>query len=197
MIDAITKSHALLMANLTPEQRREFEAAEAFRVKIKDETYELRPDITERLSDHARFCAIIPGLPVYDQMLARKLYLEHDPEAFFRAANHFKPCTRPSFNRIDPSSVWRYFRVALMRESSQHGMDPRLVEVRWAPPLNTNTYELCAIYAGRYNMRRVLDAGHLYSDNLAAVIDTEAQHIAGYISRMVDLEMTKGSGVMP
>ena len=193
MIDPVSKSRALLNANLTPEQRRELSIKDCFTVEAKGEIYEVRADITERLRDHARFCAVIPGLPVYDQMLARKLYLEHDPEGFFKAATTFEAGQR----RRDLGLTWHYFRAVLIREFSARGMDPRLIEIRWIPMLNRAALELSAIYAGRHKAQRILDLEQLYVDDLAAVIDAEAQYLAVYISRLVDLERTKGPGITP
>lgn len=102
MDDAILKSRQLLIDNLTPGQRHEFEIAGKFTVKTKGGDCEVKPGTTERLHDKKHFCATIPGLPVYDQMLARKLYLEQDPESFFKMANQFNFEIRWNLNNIRP-----------------------------------------------------------------------------------------------
>lgn len=180
MIDPVAKSRELLNANLTPEQRREFAVKDCFTVEVKDETYELRPDITERLSDHAKFCAVIPGLPVYDQMLARKLYLERDPEAFFKAANLFQFDGRRRFSgyRIDVGLAEQLFKIALMRRFSERGMDARLVEIRMEQCLNILAYEITVIYAGKWAISHSFDREHFYVDNLASILEAEAGYFA-------------------
>ena len=180
MNNALAKSRSLLLENLTPEQRREFEAREAFTVEVKDERYEIRPDITERHRDHSKFCAIIPNLPVYDQMLARKLYLESDPEAFFKAANLFLPEGRLRLGcyRIDQGLAEQHFRVALMRAFSERGMDARLLEIRIVQDFYQHAYEITVRYAAQWGFNCLLDKEHWYTDNLAAVLDSTVSYLA-------------------
>src|SRR3990167_11414180 len=189
--DPTAKSRALLVANLTPEQRHEFEAKESFTVKVKDEAYEVRPDITERLGDHARFCAVIPGLPVYDQMLARKLYLERDPEAFFKAANLFSPRNRlrDRAYRIDPAFAEQAFRVAVMHAFRQRGMDATLIEITIERRSMDHAYSISLTYARRWYVDRVFDIEHFYNENLEAVLESLANILADKILQVRDRDL--------
>lgn len=41
----------------------------------------------ERVSDGARLCAVVPGVPLYDHLLGIKLMIEHDEPKFLKTAN--------------------------------------------------------------------------------------------------------------
>lgn len=182
------KSRSLLLDNLTPEQRREFEASGTFMVEVGGERYEIRHDITERASDHAKFCAFVPGLPVYDQMLARKLYLERDPEAFFKAANLF-PHSGGITNLYGYRSLAeQQFWIALTRSFSRRGMDARLIEMRVETVPHAPQFAITISYARRWNANHHINMEHFYIDNLATVLESLAGYFADGIYRAVERE---------
>ena len=91
---ALAKARALLDRALTPEQRRDLLAKGYFYVKGKRFTYRIREghsgnvdalDSRGRVID--RFCAHPLGrVPVYDVMLAQKLWIETDENMFLKKA---------------------------------------------------------------------------------------------------------------
>jgi hypothetical protein len=94
---AVAKARVLLERALTPEQRRDLFARRCFYVKGKRFTYRIREghaanvdalDATGRVI--SRFCAHPLGqLPVYDVMLAQKLWLETDENMFLKKATPY------------------------------------------------------------------------------------------------------------
>lgn len=94
---AIARSRALLDRALTPEQRGDLFTRGYFYVKGRRLTYRIREghagnvdalDPSERLI--SRFCAHPLGrVPVYDVMLAQKLWIETDEEMFLREASPY------------------------------------------------------------------------------------------------------------
>jgi len=105
---SLEKSYAMLMENLNDGQRGSFIKYEHFDIISQAERYRLSKDITTRLRDGTKYCVIFPGLPLYDQILARKLFLECNPEEFFRVANVFSPPGANYPNLIQPyrSTGW-------------------------------------------------------------------------------------------
>lgn len=97
---ALLKSRKLLCENLSPEQLKEFEASETFTVVAKGTStrYLIRPirsfNVTEVDNERA-YCGTFPDVPIYDQMLAQKLYIENDPDTFFSQANKAGDFVRP------------------------------------------------------------------------------------------------------
>ena len=91
---AVAKSRVLLERALTPEQRRDLFARGYFNVKGKRFSYRIREghsgnvdalDSTGCVIE--RFCAHPLGrVPVYDVMLAQKLWIETDENMFLRKA---------------------------------------------------------------------------------------------------------------
>jgi hypothetical protein len=91
---ALARARALLERALTPEQRRDLLARGYFYVKGKRFTYRIREghsgnvdalDSRGRVVD--RFCAHPLGrVPVYDVMLAQKLWIETDENMFLTKA---------------------------------------------------------------------------------------------------------------
>ena len=91
---ALAKARALLDRALTPEQRRDLLNKGYFYVKGKRFTYRIREghsgnvdalDPRGRVID--RFCAHPLGrVPVYDVMLAQKLWIETDENMFLKKA---------------------------------------------------------------------------------------------------------------
>jgi hypothetical protein len=91
---AVAKARVLLERSLTPEQRRDLFARGYFYVKGKRFTYRIREghsgnvdalDTRGRLV--SRFCALPLGrVPVYDVMLAQKLWIETDENMFLKKA---------------------------------------------------------------------------------------------------------------
>ena len=91
---ALAKARVLLDRALTPEQRRDLVAKGYFHVKGKRFTYRIREghsgnvdalDSRGRVID--RFCAHPLGrVPVYDVMLAQKLWIETDENMFLKKA---------------------------------------------------------------------------------------------------------------
>lgn len=192
--DPVAKSRKLLLENLTLEQRGEFERDGTFKVDVDGETYELRPDITERLSDKARFCAVVPGLPVYDQMLARKLHLERDPESFFKVANNLTAPRQADWTRQraqvgrPPQSreLYEYFQIAMMHAFRERGMDARLLEVVVADVDFRHSVEVRVRYAECYQALSMVDCRHLQFDNLAEIVRQQAGLVASRINEMVE-----------
>jgi hypothetical protein len=91
---AVAKARVLLERALTPEQRRDLFARGYFYVKGKRFTYRIREGysgnvdaLDSRGSVINRFCAHPLGrVPVYDVMLAQKLWIETDENMFLRKA---------------------------------------------------------------------------------------------------------------
>ena len=94
---AVAKARVLLERALTPEQRRDLCARRCFYVKGRRFTYRIREghaanvdalDSTGRVI--SRYCAHPLGrLPVYDVMLAQKLWIETDENMFLRKATPY------------------------------------------------------------------------------------------------------------
>ena len=91
---AVTKARALLERALTPQQRRDLLARGYFYVKGRRFTYRIREGqsgnvdaLDSRGCVISRFCAHPLGrVPVYDVMLAQKLWIETDENMFLRKA---------------------------------------------------------------------------------------------------------------
>lgn len=91
---ALAKAKALLERALTPEQRADLFARGYFRVKGRKFNYRIREahsanvdalDASERVV--SRYCAHPVGrVPVYDVMLAQKLWIETDENMFLHEA---------------------------------------------------------------------------------------------------------------
>lgn len=86
------KSRKLLKENLTKEQNEEFDHKGYFTVRVKGTGRELR--IYQEPSFNVvdpnvgtKYCGRFIGVPIWDQMLAQKLYLENFPDDFFAVAN--------------------------------------------------------------------------------------------------------------
>jgi hypothetical protein len=94
---AIAKARTLLERALTPEQRRDLLARSYFYVKGKRFTYRIREghaanvDALDSMGRViSRFCAHPLGrVPVYDVMLAQKLWLETDENMFLKKASAY------------------------------------------------------------------------------------------------------------
>lgn len=94
---AVAKARALLERTLTPEQSRDLLVRGYFQVKGKRFSYRIREGHSGNVDalDAAgrvvsRFCAYPLGrVPVYDVMLAQKLWLETDENMFLKKA---APC---------------------------------------------------------------------------------------------------------
>jgi hypothetical protein len=91
---AVAKARMLLDRALTPAQRRDLLARGFFYVKGKRFTYRIREGqsgnvdaLDSRGSVISRFCAHPLGrVPVYDVMLAQKLWIETDENMFLKKA---------------------------------------------------------------------------------------------------------------
>ena len=93
---ASVKARALLLSMLEVHQREQLQRDKYFDViaKHSQRRYRIRQGThgNVRLLDAqgrevTRFCGQPPGVPTEDAMLAQKLQIEHDEEAFLRAAN--------------------------------------------------------------------------------------------------------------
>jgi hypothetical protein len=91
---AVAKARVLLDRALTPEQRRDLFARGYFYVQGKRFTYRIREGHAGNVDALdpegcviSRFCALPLGrVPVYDVMLAQKLWIETDENMFLRKA---------------------------------------------------------------------------------------------------------------
>jgi hypothetical protein len=91
---AQAKARVLLERALTPRQRRDLFAERCFYVKGKRFTYRIREGHSGNVDQLdcaglviGRFCALPLGrLPVYDVMLAQKLWIETDESMFLKKA---------------------------------------------------------------------------------------------------------------
>jgi hypothetical protein len=91
---AEARARVLLERALTPEQRRDLLARRYFYVKGKNFTYRIREGqsgnvdaLDSRGCVFSRFCARPLGrVPVYDVMLAQKLWIETDENMFLKTA---------------------------------------------------------------------------------------------------------------
>jgi hypothetical protein len=84
------KARQLLMRNLDDGQLKSFKKDGSFRVTAKDgKVYTVKTARSFNVEgpDGARYCGQLADTPVEDQMLAQKLLLQSDPEAFFKNAN--------------------------------------------------------------------------------------------------------------
>lgn len=127
-----TLARDLLLANLTPDQRALYERHGYFDVDVSSDVYRLNPDITVRLRDGDRYCLVVPGCPLADQLLARKLLLENDPEKFFVIANHFpshessRTAIRPRIRRDQHGQLMNLIHICLEHE----GLPSSAVRIR-------------------------------------------------------------------
>lgn len=83
------RSRELLKRHLTPEQAWMLEHEEYFTVKGKSgTTYEIRSMSSGNVwsDDGFAYCAVLPGCPTFDMMLAQKLVIEHNENEFLRVA---------------------------------------------------------------------------------------------------------------
>jgi hypothetical protein len=92
--EADERAKTLLFSQLTEEQRKSFVENGWFLVLSKRSGRQYRVNVSHlvanvtRLDDGARLCAHCdPSLPRSDHLLAQKLMLEYDEEAFLRVAN--------------------------------------------------------------------------------------------------------------
>ncbi len=94
--EARDRARSLLLSCLSPPQRKEFKAKEAFTVVAKSgRRYRIAPGfnynivvLNDRGRAIGRLCAgPDEDVPVYDSMLSQKLWLENDEEGFLRVAN--------------------------------------------------------------------------------------------------------------
>jgi hypothetical protein len=91
---AEAKARALLERALTPQQRRDLFARRYFYVKGRKFTYRIREGHSGNVDALdssgcmvSRFCALPLGrVPVYDVMLAQKLWIETDENMFLKRA---------------------------------------------------------------------------------------------------------------
>jgi hypothetical protein len=84
------KARQLLMRNLDDGQLKSFKKDGEFRVTAKDgKVYTIKTARSFNVTgpDGTRYCGQLADAPVEDQMLAQKLLLQSDPEAFFKNAN--------------------------------------------------------------------------------------------------------------
>lgn len=89
------KAHRLLRYHLTPEQRREYQREDSFRIEVNGRCYRIRKgragnvDLIDAEGNRLRNYCIHPTaqVPNEDTMLAQKLLLEADEAAFLRTAN--------------------------------------------------------------------------------------------------------------
>ena len=67
----------------------------------------------ERVSDKAKLCAVVPGVPLWDHLLGIKLMVEHDEEKFLKTANvsggEIREWTTTSYSGYQAWSQNRYF----------------------------------------------------------------------------------------
>ena len=184
--DPVERSRRLLVENLTPEQGIDFERHGYFKVESQGEEYEVRDNITVRVRDGARFCVVYPGLPVYDQMLARKLDLEHRPEMFFKIANLMGRSLNLAGS--ERGTMGHLLLRAIYSECARRQMDPRLIQMR----ISDNPWDR-AIMGWTINVSYAdaeaaltLDREHALRANFADVIETTAQKLVEHLNRIID-----------
>lgn len=108
------RARQLLMRNLDAGQLRSFKADGSFRVTAKGgEVYTIKTARSFNVvaADGTSYCGQTADTPVEDQMLAQKLLLQSDPDAFFKNANVSSPqeavgqrhFVRGFFGGIDPA----------------------------------------------------------------------------------------------
>lgn len=181
IVTPVEKAKALLLDNLSDSQREEFLRSEQFTVESGGDNYILKKDITVR-GDGTRFCAISPGLPVYDQMLARKLALEKAPDLFFTVANEFPAGGRSfrSFTDLTDDFITYIKRVFLAK-----GFDERALTISMEQDWSRCGEYRIAVHYGNYGIRQIVDRGHFQQANtidaLAPLIEDMARHMAHQI----------------
>src|SRR3990167_4777600 len=67
----------------------------------------------ERVSDNARLCAVVPGVPLWDHLLGIKLMIEHDEPKFLETANVAQDYMRNGLTIYE-----RYFETSVHRVRS-------------------------------------------------------------------------------
>lgn len=180
----LLKSRALLIENLTEDQRKQFAATESFTVVVNNEEYELKKDITIRKRDGARLCAVVPdNLPAYDQMLARKLALENDPESFFTVANNLSaaPYRRFSERRIDGLTRIFLDRARDLFRSVGFNVDGLRISIHQVPEF----YGQLRFDVTYFDLRvsRIMDIEHLSFQNANITLDSYLQEALADLSR--------------
>lgn len=86
----LQRSKELLLAHLSSEQRHEFNNAGCFHVfgGESETLYQIRSE--HNFNVYARgvdYCATLPNVPIYDQMLAQMLMLKFNERRFYETAN--------------------------------------------------------------------------------------------------------------
>jgi hypothetical protein len=90
---AVARARALLFSALTRDQQRSLEERQFFEMNVNGKTYRIHQGthgnvrLVQGGEETRLFCAQPPNVPVEDAMLAQKLMLETDEQAFLRVAN--------------------------------------------------------------------------------------------------------------
>jgi hypothetical protein len=102
-LEASDRAKRLLMDNLSPDQRRDFQATGEFIVRTKTTAYKITStynfnviQLNKKGEPFAALCVrpAVDDIPLYDQLLAQKLMLETDERGFLAAANKEPLATR-------------------------------------------------------------------------------------------------------
>lgn len=87
---AVEKSKELLLSLLNKQQKEEFLKTGCFSVAGPNEPLSIQDRYNFSVqckTTRMKYCLVVPGVPIYDQMAALKLLIESDPEEFFQKAN--------------------------------------------------------------------------------------------------------------
>jgi hypothetical protein len=181
---ASRKAQKLLLENLNDEQRKEYQETKSFTVKTDKDEYKLSATETLRLSDKNRFCAVVNGIPVEDQLLAKKLYLENCPDEFFKVANNLSN-DLPQYHYGD----YRYYfdrNIDRYKAQFQYlGFDTNDITLQCDHNnVYYDDYYIRVTYRG-HSVQKTLLHGHNYYSNVDEILRLTIEQMAEEFSREI------------
>lgn len=184
LTEGIDKSKNLLIENLTEPQRAEFLRDGEFTVDSNGEKYTLKENITVK-ADGTRLCAIAPGLPTYDQMLARKLALENAPELFHSVAIRVRGT--PGLGQT--ANLRNQVMIDFIRAVFEHrGFRADRVQVNVDRDAQSEYRIVITVRYGHHGASTRVDEGHLAYGNYADAIRPAVEDMAHGLQHQILLE---------
>jgi hypothetical protein len=184
---ASQKAKKLLLENLDDEQKADYEKNSSFTVKTDKDSYKLTATETLRLSDKNRFCAVINGIPVEDQLLVKKLYLENCPDEFFKVANNLTKVSNGN-PECHYGDYRYYFDRNIDRYKAQFqylGFDTNDITLHCGHNNGySDDYYIRVTYRG-HSFQKTLSHGHNYYSNVDEILRLTIERMAEEFSREI------------
>lgn len=140
-ISSLNKAKKFFLSALSSDQKKEYLASSFFHVKGKnDRIYRIEHDVVVRESDGARFCAILPDTPLYDQLLAKKLYLENNSEEFFKVANWLNQPLQYTYNNTLEDNLFQTMMTYICTRLSYYNLNADDFELECSPDPSRYAY---------------------------------------------------------